>query len=116
MVMCPRFQVWRVPGGRAEHGERIEETLLREMKEETGITFTNPTYLGFGQDQQFHVRNHVETSRLIMFFHVTTDEEPTLDPDEAMDHRWVTLEEMKELKDKEGAMDDLFARTPTLAL
>lgn len=33
--MCPRFRVWRVPGGRPERGEKLEETLLREMQEET---------------------------------------------------------------------------------
>ena len=50
IVMCPRFKVWRVPGGRTEHGEQLEETLIREMREETGITFENPLFVGFGQD------------------------------------------------------------------
>ena len=39
ILFCPKFKVWRVPGGRAEWGEKIEDTLLREMKEETGISF-----------------------------------------------------------------------------
>ncbi len=114
IVMCPRFRVWRVPGGRAEHGERLEETLIREMQEETGITFENPEFVGFGQDQQFHVAAQRETSRLIMFFHVMTDREPELDPDEAEDFRWVTLDELRKIENKEGALTDLFERNPDL--
>jgi ADP-ribose pyrophosphatase YjhB (NUDIX family) len=115
-VMCPRFKVWRVPGGRAEHGERIEETLIREMQEETQITFNNPEFVGFGQDQQFHVKAQRETSRLLMFFHVKTNEEPKLDPDEAEDHKWVTLEELKQIENKEGGLTDLFKRNPNFKL
>jgi len=116
IVMCPRFKVWRVPGGRTEHGERLEETLIREMKEETGIFFQNPKFIGFGQDQQFHVRDQKETSRLIIFFHVKTNQEPKLDPDEAEQYKWVTLNELKKIENKEGALTDLFNRNPKLIL
>lgn len=116
IVMDPKFKVWRVPGGRAEHGERLEETLIREMKEETGIIFENPQFIGFGQDQQYKVIDHMETSRLIMFFYVTTSQEPKLDPREAEQHRWVTFEELNNLKNKEGALTDLFKRNPKLRL
>lgn len=110
IVMCPRFKVWRVPGGRTEHGEKLEDTLMREMEEETGIVFENPKFVGFGQDQQFHIAGQKETSRLIMYFHVKTDIEQILDPDEADEFRWVSLEELKQITNKEVALDDLFAR------
>ena len=116
IVMCPRFKVWRVPGGRAEHGERLEETLIREVKEETGLIFKDPKFIGFGQDQQYYVRDGKETSRLIMFFHVKADKEPRLDPDEAEEYKWVTLEELKKINNKEGALTDLFNRNPHLIL
>lgn len=116
IVMCPRFKVWRVPGGRTEHGEKLEETLIREMREETGITFENPLFVGFGQDQQFHVADQKETSRLIMFFHVKTDERPHLDPDEAEDFKWVTIDELKKIENKEGALTDFFERNKNLSL
>jgi len=59
--------------------------------------FENPKFVGFGQDQQFHVAGQRETSRLIMFFHVKTNEEPKLDPDEAEDFKWVTLDDLKKI-------------------
>ena len=108
IVMCPRFKVWRIPGGRAEHGEKLEETLIREMQEETGITFESPKFIGWGQDQQFHVRGQKETSRLLMFFYVETNKEPILDPDEAEEFKWVTIEELKKMKNKEGALTNFF--------
>ncbi len=113
IVMCPKFKVWRVPGGRAEHGEKLEETLIREMKEETGIIFENPKFIGFGQDQQFHVLAQKETSRLIMFFYVKTNQEPELDPNEAEEHKWVSLDELKKIDNKEGALIDFFNRNPS---
>ena len=114
--MDPGFKVWRVPGGRAEWEEKIEDTLLREMKEETGLIFTNPKFIGFGQDQQYQFETQRETSRLIMFFHVKTNEEPNLDPDEAEDFKWVSLDELKKIKNKEGGLTDLFKRNPNLNL
>lgn len=115
IVMCPGFKVWRVPGGRAEHGEKLEKTLFREMREETGIEFKNPKFIGWGQDQQFLVRGQKETSRLIMFFYIETDREPNLDPSEAEDYKWVTLGELKSIKNKEGALTDFFKRNPNLS-
>ena len=116
IVMCPRFKVWRVPGGRAEHGEKLEETLIREMREETGIKFENPKFIGWGQDQQFHVKKQKETSRLIMFFYLETDKELRLDPDEAEEHRWVTIEELKRINNKEGSLDDFFIKNSNIKL
>ena len=116
LVLCPRFKVWRAPGGRAEFDETLEETLTREMKEEIGVTIKEPKFIGWGQDHQFHVRDQKETSRLIMFFHVKVAGELTIDPDEAEEFKWVTFEELKKHPNKEGALTDLLKRNPHLTL
>ena len=116
LFFCPRFKVWRVPGGRAEWDETLEETLLREMEEEVGVKFENPKFLGYGQDHQYHVRDQKETSRLLMFFHVKTDKKLNIDPDEAEEYKWVTFEELKNHENKEGALTDFFNKNPKLKL
>ena len=116
MVFCPRFKVWRVPGGRAEWSETLEETLIREMREEVGVKFSNPKFIGYGQDHQYHVRDQKETSRLLMFFHIKTNKELKIDPDECEEFKWVSLEEMKKEKNKEGALTDLFEKNPAFKI
>lgn len=118
IVFCTGFKTWRVPGGRCEHGEKLEDTLLREMKEELGMDLENPVFLGYGQDEQILIRDNKETSRLIMFFLLKTNQDDVTraDPGEIEKHMWVNLDELKELDDKEGALTDFFERNPGLTL
>ncbi len=112
IFLCPKFRVWRVPGGRAENNEKLEDTFIREMEEEIGITVKNPRFLGYGQDNQHHFGKQKDTDRLLMFYHVKIKEEPTIDTSEADEHKWVTLDELKNINDKEGALTEFFEKNP----
>ena len=111
-VFCPKFKKWRVPGGKVDGTETLIETVKREMKEETNLDIENPIFLGYGQDDDYNHHNEKKIPRLIMFFHAKTNQEVTMDPEEAEEFKWVTMEELKKL-DIEGALQDFFSRNPS---
>lgn len=48
---------WEVPGGKAENDEKLEQTAIRELLEELGVTITVVRYIGskdFEQDGERH--------------------------------------------------------------
>ena len=63
ILLCPQWDGWDYPGGGVDLGETLEEALLREIKEETGIVasmgkllhvsdnFFQPT---FAKNQHWH--------------------------------------------------------------
>ena len=83
---------WVVPGGHIELGERMEDALRREVKEETNLDIRDIEFLCFQEfiyDERFWKRSH-----FIFFDYAcrTDATEATLN-DEAEEYRWVTLDE-----------------------
>lgn len=85
-----------MPGGHIEKGESIVDAVVREMKEETGLTIRNPKLAGV---KQFPIEN----GRYIVFlFSVTEFEGELISSDEGEMH-WVDKSEISNL----DAVDDL---------
>lgn len=42
ILLTKQHDTYHLPGGGVEFGERFEDTVIREVKEETGIVVTNP--------------------------------------------------------------------------
>lgn len=57
-VIYPFSGYWVLPGGHVNYGERVEEALKREMKEELGITVKIKKLIGVYSDPRRDPRYH----------------------------------------------------------
>ena len=83
--------LWEFPGGKVEPGERPEETLIRELAEEIGITVEEPclaplTFASHSYDL-FH---------LLMPLYVCRRWEGTVSPQEGQKLAWVRPNRLRE--------------------
>lgn len=105
-----KMDFWRVPGGRLEYGEKIEDTLKREMKEELGIEIKINKFLGFGQDV-IMIDKKREVSRIILYFECEiVAGEPKAMEEGIKEIKLKTLDEIKNTEPLEPAMKDFFQR------
>ena len=55
----PFQDYWALPGGKVEIGETVEEAIVREVKEETGLTVEPKKVIGIFSDPNRDPRGHV---------------------------------------------------------
>ncbi len=83
---------WVVPGGHIELGERMEDALRREVKEETNLEIRDIEFVCFQEfvyDERFWKRCHF----LFFDFACRTDSTDVQLNDEAQEYAWVTVDE-----------------------
>ena len=83
---------WDLPGGHIALGESFEECLLREVKEETSLDVAIDRLLGLHSMISEPYLQALYACRLTVFQNVK------LQPDEHVEHRWVTLDELASLE------------------
>jgi ADP-ribose pyrophosphatase YjhB (NUDIX family) len=108
-----KFDFWRPPGGRVDWGERLEDCLRREMREELGVGIEIVKTLGFGEDRVIHRIFDYKTHRIIIYFLCKAKEKITSFSDEeepGAKMKWVSLEELLNTEDFEPAFRDMFKR------
>ena len=81
---------WNFPGGHVEKGEYVTPSVIREMKEETGLTIENPKLCGI---KEFH--KTVYGNRYIVFLYVTDRFSGELKSSAEGEVFWYPLSELK---------------------
>ena len=87
---------WVVPGGHIELGETIEESLIREVKEETNLDIYDIEFICFQEfiyDDLFWKRRHY----IFFDYACKTDSTEVILNSEAQEYTWVSLEEREKL-------------------
>jgi mutator protein MutT len=100
--------VWDVFGGHMDHGEKQEQTLVRELQEELGITPTKWTYL-----ETMKISLQEASDSLIVHLYLVTAWEGTpqnLQLDEHSVIGWFSLAEAVQLPLADASYPSLFAR------
>lgn len=87
---------WVIPGGHVDLGERIEDAVRREVKEETNLDVYDVEFVCF---QEFVYGEGFWKKRHFIFFDYAckTDSTDVVLNDEAQEYTWARLEELHDL-------------------
>lgn len=92
VLLARRNEDWQFPKGQVEKGERIEETAVREVREETGIEARIVKPLG--RINYWYYREGRRTYKTVHFFLMEAVKENMERRDSEMDEvRWFNLED-----------------------
>ena len=85
---------WNFPGGHVEQGEFVTPSVVREIREETGLTIENPKLCGI---KEFHKEQ--DGKRFIVFLYVASRFFGELRASDGGDVFWYPLSELKQSKE-----------------
>ncbi len=87
---------WSIPGGLVELGEHLEATVIREAKEETGLTVQNPTLVDIVDNVEVDTEGAVKYHYVIIDYLVEVVEGEAAAASDAEELRWVPLDEVED--------------------
>ncbi len=86
---------WSIPGGLVELGEHLEDTVIREAKEETSLTVKNPTLVDVVDNVEVDAEGKVKYHYVIVDFLVQVVEGEAAAASDAEELRWVPFDEVE---------------------
>lgn len=86
---------WEIPGGCVEFGETFETAIIREVKEELGITIEVEQLLGIFDHLLPDEKQHWVSPTFIC--HIVSGEPKVQEPEKCQKVGWFSLEEAREL-------------------
>jgi mutator protein MutT len=86
---------WSIPGGLVELGERIEETVIREVKEETGLYVENPELIDVVDNISVDADGKIKYHFIIVDYFVKLKGGTLKAADDAEDLKWVAFNEVE---------------------
>lgn len=97
------YMHWEVPGGKIESGESLEETALREIKEELGVKVEIIKKLG---QAAFHQADQ-DINYTWYKAEIVSGEPKIMEPDKFDDLRYISLNDMRSVQLSTGAWNFL---------
>jgi 8-oxo-dGTP pyrophosphatase MutT (NUDIX family) len=90
--------VWILPRGRIEKNEHMEETVIREIKEETGIEATIIKKIGIISYSFYSSKDKVTYNKVVHFYLLRLDKQEDFVPNQEIEEKlWVPLNKAKEI-------------------
>ena len=86
---------WSIPGGLVELGEEVEQTVIREVKEETGLEVEKPEHIDVVSNFEMDEKGRIKYHFVIIDYFVKLKGGKLKASSDAAELRWVEFDEVE---------------------